>query len=178
MLEVSAKQSIAIFGWWDQPRKIVTWDDLTRQNWSWRRLRTELKFTPLELFKLQKDKNAWITRGSLTLHDLPEMTIFPVNPFTDMKADLGEVWSMRWTASQLADMHVTYSEMRDRGLSPQIMSHFNFSLSSWFSLGFRHGDAQKFSDESSLMVFGVSQAELVKILSDFSPEITVRDLQQ
>ena len=171
MLEVSAKQSIAIFGWWDQPRRIVTWDDLTKQNWSWRRLRNELQFTPRELAKIQKEKQAWITRGSLTLHDLPEMTIFPVNPFTDMQADIGEVWSMQWTSSQLCDMGVTYAEMKKRGMSCQIMHHFNFSLSAWFSLGFRSVHAESFTDEDSLLVFGIGRSELIKILSDFTPNM-------
>lgn len=169
MLEVSAKQSIAIFGWFDQPRKIVTWDDLTKQNWSWRRLRHELNFTPAELLKIQGDKQAWMTRGSLTLHDLPEMAMFPINPFVDMQADLGEVWSMQWTPALLCDMGVTYEQMRMRGLSAQIMHHFNFSLSSWFSLGFRREHADKFSTEDSLLVFGIPQCELVKILTEFTP---------
>ncbi len=178
MLEVNAKQSIAIFGWIDQPRKIVAWDDLIKNNWSWRRLRNELGFTARELYRIQTDKQAWLTRGQLTLHDLPEMTIFPINPFTDMKADIGEVWSMQWTANQLADMTVKYEEMRVRGLSPQIMHHFNFSLSSWFAMGFRRDDAESFSDDECILVFGVDKTELKKILSDFTPADPVDDLKR
>lgn len=170
MLEVSAAQSIAIFGWLDQPRRIVCWDDLTKNNWSWRRLRTELQFTPRELAKIQRDKTAWITRGQLTLHDLPEMTIFPVNPFTDLQADLGEVWSMKWQPSLLVDMGVTFEQLKVRGLSPNIMQHFSFSLSSWFSLGFRATHAEAMSDADTMLVFGMPREELVKVLREFSAE--------
>ena len=31
MLVVTPVQSIAIFGYWDQPRKIVAWDDLVKK---------------------------------------------------------------------------------------------------------------------------------------------------
>tara|TARA_B100001758_G_scaffold100819_1_gene86216 strand:- start:14608 stop:15123 length:516 start_codon:yes stop_codon:yes gene_type:complete len=169
MLVVTPVQSIAIFGYWDQPRRIVAWDDLVKGNWTWRRLRNELNFSPLELLKIQKDKTAWVTRGSLTLHDLPEMIIFPVNPFTDMQADLGEVWSMQWQPSLLHEMGVTYDQMKSRGLSAQIMSHFGFSLSSWFMLGFRIQHAEAFSNDECNLVFGLEKPELEKIVKEFSP---------
>ena len=172
MLEVSATQSIAIFGWFDQPRKIVAWDDLTKNNWSWRRLRHELGFTPRELYRIQSDKQAWITRGQLTLHDLPDMTIFPVNPFTDMQADLGEVWSMKWQPILLSEMGVNYDQLKARGLSSTIMHHFNFSLSSWFSLGFRKHHAMVMTEQETMLVFGMSRPELVQVLADFAVEPT------
>lgn len=168
MLEVNARQSIAIFGWFDQPRNIVCWEDLTKQNWSWRRLRQELDLTPQQLMKIQRDKRAWITRGSLTLHDLPDMTIFPVNPFTDLQADLGEVWSMKWSPNTLCEMGVTYEQLKLRGLSAQIMDHFNFSLSSWYALGFRLQHAESMSNQETQCVFGMEKGELEKVLKDFS----------
>lgn len=168
MLEVSARQSIAIFGWFDQPRFIVSWDDLTKNNWSWRRLRSELDFTPSELKKIQSDKQAWITRGSLTLHDLPEMTIFPVNPLTDLQADIGEIWSMKWQPSLLCEMGVTYEQLLTRGLSASIMQHFNFSLSSWYALGLRAEHVERMDNTDTLLVFGMQQKELVQVIGDFT----------
>mgnify|MGYP001280539465 CR=1 FL=1 len=167
MLQVTPEQSISIFGFFDQPRTIVCWEDLTKNNWSWRKLRQELNFTPQQLQKIQPDKQAWITRGSLTLHDLAEMTIFPINPFTDMQADLGEVWSMKWPHNVLADMQVTYDQLKSRGLSPSIMQHFNFSLSAWYTLGFKKHHVHDMQTPDTMLVFGMSKDELMHIMVDF-----------
>ena len=45
-----------------------------------------------------------------------------------MQSDLGELWSMGWPSNVLYDMGVTYQQLKERGLNPAIMQHFNFSL--------------------------------------------------
>lgn len=167
MLTVTAAQSIRLFGYWDQPRYIVAWEDLIKDNWSWKRLISELQFTPVQLKTIQPDKTAWIKRGQLTLHDLPQMTIFPINPLTDMQADLGELWSMGWSSTVLYEMGVTYQQLKDRGLNPAIMQHFNFSLSAWTAMGLTAVHLTHFSDSDTLMVFGMQKRELCGVLTDF-----------
>ena len=168
MLAVNATQSIQLFGYWDQPRHIVTWEDLVKGNWSWRRLINELNFTPTQLKTIQPDKLAWIKRGQLTLHDLPQMTIFPVNPLTDMQADIGELWSMRWPSNLLFDMGVTYDQLRSRGLNAAIMKHFNLSLSAWCSMQLQHDHVNGFTENECMMVFGLPKKELQDILMNFA----------
>ena len=48
---------------------------------------------------------------SITLADLLDMTCFPVNPFEHLHADLAEVWSMRWSADELNQLHVTFEQL-------------------------------------------------------------------
>ena len=55
MLTVTAAQSIRLFGYWDQPRYIVAWEDLIKDNWSWKRLISELQFTPVQLKTIQPE---------------------------------------------------------------------------------------------------------------------------
>jgi hypothetical protein len=145
-------------------------------NMSWRRLRTELGFTPEQLCVIQPDKTEWIARGALTLHDLPEMCIFPVNPFVDLNADLAEVWSMKWPADVLADMGVTYEQMQRRGLNPQFMEHLNYSVGGWHLLKMqsRHLD-NTWSDQQSMRVFQIGKQELRHILSNFESVVAERE---
>ena len=163
-MEISAAQSIKIFGMWDQPRVILLWDDVKAQCLTWRRLRADYAFSAAQLKTLQPDRSEWINRGALTLYEMLDMTVFPVNPLVDMRADLAEMWSMRWTPDQLSSMHVTYDQMRVRGLTPSLMKHFNYPLSGWMTLGFQHSHCEALVDEAVLLVFGMPKAELRTIL--------------
>lgn len=160
-IQVQPWQSIKIFGWWDQPRTIVTWDDLKQQSLSWRRLRNEYGFSAEDLRMIQPNTTEWVARGQLTLHDVNDMRVFPINPFTHMGADLGEVWSMRWSADDLASFNVTFDQMLDRGISPEIMRHFGFPLSSWMRLSF---ERRHVTSEDVASVFGMSAEELRTML--------------
>lgn len=163
-MRVTAQQSVQIFGWWDQPRHVVVWDDLKKLAKSWRQLRNDLKFTADQLHKIQPDKKEWILRGALTLHDLPEMTLFPINPFTDLGADIAEVWSMHWSVDLLACMGVSLLNMRQRGLSAQLMQHFQIPLSGWLKLRLNEKDIQNMSDDEIDFVFQIDRHEILDII--------------
>lgn len=163
-IQVSAQQSVQIFGWWDQPRHVVVWDDLKKLTKSWHQLRNEFKFTADQLHKIQPDKKEWIQRGALTLHDLPEMTLFPINPFTDLGADIAEVWSMHWSVDLLACMGVSFLNMRQRGLSAQLMHHFQIPLSGWLKLRLNEKDIQNMTDDEIDFVFQIDRHEIVDII--------------
>lgn len=167
-MQINPVQSIKIFGLWDQPRTMVCWENLKALNVSWRRLRTEFNFSPEQLQKIQPDKREWVQRGALTLHDLPEMIIFPVNPFVDLNADLGEVWSMRWPADLLADMGVVYPQMQRRGLNPKFMEHLNYSVGGWHLLKFKSEHLnEEWTDQQCLRVFNTRRDEMKLIFSNF-----------
>ena len=106
----------------------------------------------------------WILRGALTLHDLPEMTLFPINPFTDLGADIAEVWSMHWSVDLLACMGVSLLNMRQRGLSAQLMQHFQIPLSGWLKLRLNEKDIQNMSDDEIDFVFQIDRHEILDII--------------
>jgi hypothetical protein len=160
-MEVTAAQSVAIFGWWDQPRRIVTWDDIKAKELTWKQLR-RLRFSSSALKTLQPDKHEWIQRSMLTLHDMVDAIVFPVNPIADMRADLGEVWSMQWTPEQMLAMNVTYNDLLSKGLTIQIMAHFGFPLSIWMQLGFTEQHIK--GEDMCKHVFGISEVELRNIM--------------
>ena len=104
-MELSSRESIRFFRLWDQPRTMLAWEDVKTRCPSWKSLRQDYSFTREKLFSLQPDKVEWIKRGALTLHDMTNMSHFPINPISDLHADLTEVWSMHLTKS-----FVYYSE--------------------------------------------------------------------
>ena len=169
-MELSALQSIRVFGLFDQPRRIFTWDDVKHRCLTWSILLERYMFTALELHTLQPDKSEWVKRGALTLHDMLDMTVFPLNPISDMHADLAELWSMQWTVEELVRMDVTFSQIKMCGLNHRIMMHFGFPLSAWSKLGFDGLAALAMQNDELLLLFGIDQAEVVSILEcQYSP---------
>ena len=177
-MEITPRQSILLFGVWTA-RKMASWDDIKSLNKSWRQLRNEFKFTAKHLYTLQPDKQEWVSRGALTLHDLPDMVLFPINPFTDLHADLAEVWSMRWTAEMLHAMGVRYDHMLVRGLTPLFMYHLGYSLGQWHLLGLKVKHLQEtWTDAECEMVFRIGKIEMQSILSNFDIDDTQQFNQQ
>lgn len=164
-MQLSPEQSIQIFGYWDQPREFLSWEDVKTKSLSWRDLRVRLKCSAKDLHKLQPDKEEWLKRGQLTLADAWDLSVFPVNPFTDLRADLAEVWQMQWSADALLAMGVTYEQLRQQGMSEDIMSQFGFPLSAWQKLQLRadHVTPRMASH------FGLSVGEVQKILHEHQP---------
>jgi hypothetical protein len=166
-LEIKPRQSIAIFGLWDQPRRVLEWPDITSRNLTWSTLRTQIGLTSQQLMRIQPNPVEWVNRASIKLHDLPDMTCFPVNPFTHLHADLAEVWNMQWTADTLKQFNVTYDQLRVRGMTPTVMRHFSFTLSQWMNLGFNEDHANHIDDESIKGLFDMHRDEVIDIIQNY-----------
>jgi hypothetical protein len=162
---VNPRQSLAIFGMWDQPRQVLEWQDVTARNLTWRTLRDTMKFDPESLRKLQPDPNEWVARASITLQDLPDMTCFPVHPFMHLRADLAEVWSMRWSADTLKQLNVTYEQLRAKGMNVQVMQHFNFTLGQWMSLGLNSTHVTAMDEDCVRRCFDMPKDEVIEIVA-------------
>jgi len=63
-------------------------------------------------------------------------------------------------------MGVTYSHMHSRGMTPEIMSYFNFPLSQWQALQFSQRDAEKLTADDIKSIFSLSKTELHTILQE------------
>ena len=166
-MEISPLQSIRFYGLWDQPRRVLVWEDITAKCYSWRRLRQEIGLTPKELMTIQPSPQEWVNRGALQLADLPDMVCFPVNPFTNLHADLAEVWGMRWSAELLSQMKVTYEQLRAKGMNAHVMTHFDFTLSQWINLALQTHHVDLMTDEQVTHLFQMPKHEIVGIIENF-----------
>lgn len=167
-VRITPYQSTCLFGWWKQPILTLSWHDIKTNNFTWRQLRA-LDLTPEQLKNTQSCVTEWIQRGGIQITDIPDMTVFPVNPLTDFGVDLSELWSLKCECGEMKRMGITYDQLIERGITPQIMHAFNMPLSSWVDLGFNEKHAGYFSDAEARHVFAVQQNELQSIIRTFSP---------
>lgn len=170
-LHLTPFQSVKIFGWFNQPSRTLAWSDVKEKTLTWSGLR-KLGFTASDLKRLQPDKHAWIQRGGIRLKDLPDLLVFPVNPFVDFRADVGEVWDCKFSAQQLLEMGVTYNHFVQAGLSPLVMQHFQFTLREWLEFGFGEPDVKKLTDAEVHAVFRITKQDLLSITQNFKPLYT------
>lgn len=166
-MEISSLQSVRFFGLWDQPRRVLVWEDITAKCYSWRKLRDEIMLTAEELRRIQPSAEEWVNRGALQMRDLPDMTCFPVNPFLHLHADLAEVWSMGWTAETLKSLGVTYDQLRSKGMNVEVMKHFGFTMSQWLNMGMRDSHVSNMTDEECHYVLSLPRDEVLDIISNY-----------
>jgi hypothetical protein len=167
-VRVTAYQSTCLFGWWKQPILTLSWHDIKTNNFTWRQLRT-LELTADDLKLIQPIVKEWIQRGGIQITDILDMTIFPVNPLTDFGSDLSELWALKCESVQLSRMGITYDQLLDKGITPQIMKAFSLPLSVWVDLGFSEEHAAFFTEDESSLVFNIRKKELLGIIATFSP---------
>ena len=85
---------LRLFGWWNQPRMVLTWNDVKCHCFTWRQMRA-LGISADAPKEVQPCKTEWIQRGGIQIEDLHDMTTFPVNPIIDFGCDLAELWKMK-----------------------------------------------------------------------------------
>jgi hypothetical protein len=166
-MEITSLQSVRFFGLWDQPRRVIVWEDITAKCYSWRKLRDEIMLTAEELRRIQPSAEEWVHRGALQMRDLPDMTCFPVNPFVHLHADLAEVWSMGWSAEVLKNLGVTYDQLRSKGMNVEVMKHFGFTLSQWLNMGMRDSHVTTLSDHECQYVLSLPRDEVLDIIAAY-----------
>lgn len=167
-IEITSWQSVNLFGWFKQPTMTLCWTDVKTHSFTWRQLRA-LEIQPEQLKSVQPSVAEWLQRGGIQITDIPDMTVFPVNPLTDFGVDLSELWSLNCDCATMKRMGITYDHLLDKGITPQIMAAFNMPLGSWVELGFSTQHASCLSDAESMIVFALSHAELLNILLTFAP---------
>ena len=163
---LAPSQSVSLFGWFRQPILTLSWDDVKQEGFTWRQMRV-LGLSAEQLRAVQPDKQEWIQRGGLQPHDIPDMTIFPVNPLSDYGMDLAELWDLKLSPQKMQEMDISFDHLLTKGMNAQLMHAFAFPLSGWATIGFNHSHAEKMSENEAQLVFGVSKAELVNILHNF-----------
>ena len=128
----------------------------------------KMGFEATELQSVQPDKHEWIKRGGVVVSDLKDMTVFPVNPLTDFRVDLAELWNMKRSCDEFLSMNMTFTDLLNAGLNPQIMVYFNLRLSEWVSLEMLVEHVNQMSDEESVSIFGLDKSEVMSITRTFS----------
>jgi hypothetical protein len=76
-----------------------------------------LELTADDLKRIQPIVKEWIQRGRIQITDILDMTIFPVNPLTDVGVDLSELWALKCESvqSRMAFLNIQLPFVVNRG---------------------------------------------------------------
>lgn len=166
-------QSVRLYGLIKQPRSTLDWTDVIQENFTWRFLRV-VGLSAEQLKTMQPDKTQWLQRGLVLLEDIPDMLVFPVNPLLDYKADIAELWRMmtntKCTSDDLFKTGIRFEQLVKRGMNPEIMFHFQFTLCEWLELGMKTEDVQKMTSDQCENVFSLDKDEVVHIVRTFGSQ--------
>ena len=165
VVNLTPLQSVQIFGWL-KPKRVLRWTDVVDNAGITFNMLKENLLTNKQLYALQEDVAEWVLHGSVTLADTPFMKEWNMHPIRDMKADLFDVINLRWSASCLRSMGVSYAELRDAGLGPDNMHMFGFTMIGWQSLGFTHLDLRGMTDAQIARVFCMTRQATEKCFID------------
>jgi hypothetical protein len=150
-------QTVNIHGWLT-PKTTLEWQDVvSRPDLTFESLKKR-NLTLRQLHTLQSNVEEWVRHGEVTLAHAPEMAeLWVVHPVRDMRADLGDLIAIRWSAATLRKMGVTWADIRQLGAGPAMMPMFGFTLLGWQGLGFCRDDLSDMSDAEIAVTFGLTR---------------------
>jgi hypothetical protein len=150
-------QAVNIHGWF-APKTTLEWQDVVnRADLTFETLK-QRNLTLRQLHELQSSVEEWVRHGQVTLAHGPEMAeLWLVHPVRDMRADLGDLIAIRWSAVTLRKMGVTWTDIKQLGAGPAIMPMFGFTLLGWQGLGFGRHDLSEMTDAEIAVTFGLTR---------------------
>ena len=158
VVKLSEGQTIRVYGLLPVS-SVLDWDTVRRLSLQFKWLHDKLKLTSRQLHNLQPDVDAWVAAGLVDIGDCAHMTAWPLNPLVHLKTPVDKLISHG--ADSLRKYGVTFAQMRQAGLSYDMMQLFHFSLLEWQTLGFALVHAQHLSDTQARLLFGMSAADTV-----------------
>lgn len=159
LVRLTSPQIVRIFGWLDF-HPMLTWVDVQNNTYISFKFLLQCGVTTLQLFRLQQDPSAWVQYGGLQLEDCLDMTQWPLHPVRHMRADLADVLQIRWTSGQMLRVGLTISDLLNLGMTPTVMSKFDFTLHCWVALGLQRLHIVEWTDQELHCVFKMSRHQV------------------
>lgn len=126
-------QSVRLFGWMN-PRPELKWGDVTRLGFTFDQL-IGVGIRASDLVFIQPDPAEWVQHAGVEFKHTRAMMHWPANPFTHMGADLGDVLSQKFSASELKRMAVSHKQLVRYGMTEHTEHMFRFDAQEWLMLG-------------------------------------------
>ena len=158
-IPLTAGQSVTIHGWLT-PKETLSWNDvLADETLTFSFLHGHARISKELLHRLQPDIAAWVSAKRVELHDTPHLTPWGAHPIRDLKADLGDMAELGWSALGMRQAGVTYADLVEIGMTPVSMQLFGYTLYDWSTLGFSESDAARLSAPELGRLFGLTRAD-------------------
>jgi len=117
------------------------------------------------LHRMQPDISAWLNAGRVRVEEAPSfISIWAAHPIRDLKADLADVASFKWGAKTMRGSSVTYSDLREAGMTHETMGLFGYTLYEWSTLGFTRADADGVPAHVLGRLFGMAKVDVLRCL--------------
>lgn len=159
-IPLTAGQSVTIHGWL-APKETLSWADvLADESLTFAFLHGHTRISKELLHRLQPDIAAWVSARRVELQDIPDLTPWGAHPIRDLKADLGDMAQLGWSAFGMRRAGVTYADLVEIGMTPVSMQLFGYTLYDWSTLGFSESDAAKLSAPDLGRLFGLTRADV------------------
>ena len=159
-IPLTAGQSVTIHGWL-APKETLSWAEvLSDETLTFSFLHGHARISKELLHRLQPDIAAWVSAKRVELQDIPDLTPWGAHPIRDLKADLGDMAQLGWSAFGMNKAGVTYTDLVEIGMTPVSMQLFGYTLYDWSMLGFSESDAAKLSAPELGRLFGLTRADV------------------
>ena len=162
---LTPRQSVTIHGWL-KPNETLSWTDVLANGALTMQYLTQTANIPKELLhRMQPDITAWLKAGRVTLEEAPGfLTVWAAHPIKDLKADLADIAAFRWKAKTMRASGVTYSDLKEGGMTHETMGLFPFTLYEWSTLGFSSTDAEAVPAHVLGRLFGMTKLDVLRCL--------------
>jgi hypothetical protein len=159
-IPLTAGQSVTIHGWLS-PKETLSWTDvLADEGLNFAFLHTHANISKELLHRLQPDIGAWVSAKRVGLQDTPNLTPWGAHPIRDLKADLGDMAQLGWSAFGMQQAGVSYADLVQIGMTPASMQLFGYTLYDWSILGFSEPDAARLTAPELGRLFGMTRADV------------------
>lgn len=158
-------QSVTIHGWL-RPKETLSWTDVLANPCLTMAYLDQSVNIPKELLhRMQPDITAWLKAGRVTVEEAPSfISIWAAHPIRDLRADLADVAAFNWNAKTMRNMGVTYSDLKDAGMTHETMGLFGYTLYEWSTLGFARADAESAPAHVLGRLFKMAKVDVLRCL--------------
>ena len=133
MVDLTARQSVLIFGWWNPRRKLV-WSDVLKVKLTLDKL-ISIGLQAPDLMLMQPDPVEWVKHTGASLKHARFMQAWGANPFVHFNADLADVLSMKPTCVEMVRMNINHEQLVEKGMNELTEKMFKFDEEEWGMLG-------------------------------------------
>jgi len=166
-IRLSPEQSISVFGLF-HAKRTLSWNDFVEKKNLTMSVCLKNGIESAKLYKIQPDIKEWIKYHKVSLEDLPFLSEWKPNPFTDFQCSIGDIITYRKfiTPELLKNAGISFQELHDKyGVDEETMVLFRYSVDDWIQLGMSEKFIQEnfFKPERWSFLFGkLSKEEVIQ----------------
>ena len=158
-------QSVTIHGWM-RPKPSLSWMDvLANEGLTMEYLHCHTKIPKELLHRMQPDIQAWVKAKRAKLSEAPSFIhIWAAHPVKDLKADLGDIVDFQWDAKTMRQAGMGYGDLKEVGMTYEMMGVFKYTLYEWSTLGFSRADAEGVDAPTLTRLFCLTKQDVLRCL--------------